>query len=597
MSSKASEVSSSNISSFVPSWIIGNFTRKFLLTVILVMVVTAAIGGILFSGVTGTLDSQVDQQVESTAHLQANQLENWIGGFERQTRLRAESSVYQTGSSRDIQLHLSGVTLGQGVVALHYIDLQSGQIEASTTSDVQGTNFAESGVPWAMEDLTRVASETDRADNVYIADQPYESPGTDERVIAFVSSPSNNSQHALIVEPRVGSRVSNFEQTSESAYTTIHRGDRLVYSGGKSHSIPTPLQASSTNVTTVNSEVVASAQVEGTDWTLVSHVPTESAFAVRNQVSELTAVLFVLPLVLIGAVGVVLGRHTGGALQRLTGKAEKMKQGNLDVDLERQRADEIGRLTAAFDEMRDELQTQISEAESARAEAEVARAEAIEMSNHLQAQAKTYSETMQKCALGDLTQRLEYDEENDAMDRIASNFNEMIQEFEKTIGQVHSYVHEVEESGAEVEESANTVRAASEQVADSIQSIAMETEDQHERLRQLVADIDDCAEALSNAANDDFDFEAQLDDLQSVANEMDELATHSEQTQKETDTISAAAQEQAAELTTVSERANELQRYAKPLRDILNRFETEEEHEFVFSVGPTGTTSVDETDE
>jgi hypothetical protein len=56
----------------------------------------------------------------------------------------------------------------------------------------------------------------------------------------------------------------------------------------------------------------------------------------------------------------------------------------------------------------------------------------------------------------------------------------------------------------------------------------------------------------------------------------------------ESQEVAGAAEEQAAELNTVSERANELQRYAEPLRDILERFETDQEHEFVFSVGPTG---------
>jgi hypothetical protein len=56
----------------------------------------------------------------------------------------------------------------------------------------------------------------------------------------------------------------------------------------------------------------------------------------------------------------------------------------------------------------------------------------------------------------------------------------------------------------------------------------------------------------------------------------------------EAENVAGAAEEQAAELNEVSERANDLQRYAAPLRDILGRFETEAEHEFVFSVGPTG---------
>jgi hypothetical protein len=50
-------------------------------------------------------------------------------------------------------------------------------------------------------------------------------------------------------------------------------------------------------------------------------------------------------------------------------------------------------------------------------------------------------------------------------------------------------------------------------------------------------------------------------------------------------------------LTQVSERANDLQRSAQPLRDILERFEREAEHEFDFSVGPTGDANVSNQDD
>jgi uncharacterized phage infection (PIP) family protein YhgE len=102
--------------------------------------------------------------------------------------------------------------------------------------------------------------------------------------------------------------------------------------------------------------------------------------------------------------------------------------------------------------------------------------------------------------------------------------------------------------------------------------------------------MDGIATELENFAEQHPDTEigAQLDSIQDIASEINEIADLSEETQSETDNVSAAAEEQAAELNEVSERANDLQRYAQPLRDILGRFETEAEHEFVFSVGPTG---------
>jgi methyl-accepting chemotaxis protein len=574
------------VASVVPVSIRERFARKFLSTVVVVMLVTAAIGGILFWGVTETLNRQVDEQVESTAELQADELENWLEGIERQTRLRAEAPMYQTGTTEEIQLALSGATLEEDIVAIHYVDTRDGTVKASTTAEARGTNLTQSSIPWASESFENVSEQTDVGSNVYLADEPYSSPADGSRVIAFVTAPPQNTQHVVVVEAAVGDRVANFQQTSQDAYTSIHSGDKTVYDGsGNTSSMPAALNG--TNVTTTNGEVVGKATVEGTDWTVVSHVPTGSAFFVRNLVGALTAVLFIIPLMLLGAVAVVLGRHTGDALQRLTDRARAIEDGDFDVDLQRQRADEIGRLTAALDNMREELQAKITATETARKEAEVARAEAVEMSDHLQEQAESYSVTMQACTEGDLTQRMAQDGENDAMDHIATEFNEMIEELEKTVGQLKSYVDEVEASGAEVEESATTVRVASEQVAESIQKIAIDADDQRERLQALSATVDELAKELSVAAEDEPALRDYLDEVADVVDELQAVADVSEEMQTEADTISAAAEEQAAELTTVSKRANDLQRYAHPLRDILDRFETEAEHEFVFSMGPT----------
>lgn len=596
MSSQDDNADGSFLQSVVPESIRERFARKFLSAVVLIMLVTAVIGGILFLGVTDTLGEQVDEQTESTAQLQADQMENWLDGVERQTQLRAEAPVYNTGTNEEIRLVLASESVGEDVVAIHYVDVQNGTVEGSTVPTVRGTDLTEADVPWASDDFQQVSGQAAAESNVYLADQPYASPADGTEVIAFVTAPPRNEGHLLVVEAAIGGRISNFQQTSADAYTSIHGADGLVYDGGSSSKAVPEALGNGTNVTTANGEVLGKAEVEGTDWTLVSHTPTESAFAVRNLVGVLTAVLFVVPLLLLGAVAVVFGRRTGRALQQLTGRAEAMEAGDLDVDLERQRADEIGRLTEAFDNMRSELKDQITEAERARKKAEVARAEAIEMSEHLQERAEDYSGTMQHCAAGDLTQRMTRDEANEAMDHIAREFNEMIEELEKTVGQLKSYVDEVETAGGEVEESANTVRLASEQVAESVQKIAIDADDQRERLQDLSADIDGLAESLEGAVDTNPALASHLEEARSLVTEMNEIAQVSEEMQAEADTISAAAEEQAAELTTVSERANDLQRYAKPLRDILGRFETEAEHEFVFSVGPTGSEIPTEND-
>jgi len=245
--------------------------------------------------------------------------------------------------------------------------------------------------------------------------------------------------------------------------------------------------------------------------------------------------------------------------------------------------------------MRTDLKQRISEtekardeAQSARKEAEVARAEAEEMATYLQEKAEEYSEIMQQVGMGDLTQRMTADGDEESMDRIATEFNEMVEELEKTTGQLKSYVDEVEEAGSEVEQSAETVREASEQVADSIQKISDDAYDQKERLQHVADTMDSITADLEAMEAGDAAIEKPLEQLTQVASDIDEIANLSEDTMAESQHVAGAAEEQAAELNGVSERAHDLQRYAQPLRDILGRFETEAEHEFVFSVGPTG---------
>ncbi len=70
-------------------------------------------------------------------------------------------------------------------------------------------------------------------------------------------------------------------------------------------------------------------------------------------------------VVLVGVLGAAIGRTTAASIDRLTEKAARMEEGDLDVDLESSRIDNIGRLYDGFDAMRTELKATIAEAEDA----------------------------------------------------------------------------------------------------------------------------------------------------------------------------------------------------------------------------------------
>jgi methyl-accepting chemotaxis protein len=213
------------------------------------------------------------------------------------------------------------------------------------------------------------------------------------------------------------------------------------------------------------------------------------------------------------------------------------------------------------------------------------------MADYLQEKAEEFSVAMEQTAAGDMTTRMETDGENESMDRIAEEFNEMIEELEKTTGQLKSFSEEVAESGDVVLSSAESVREASEQVAESVQKISDEAYEQKDRLQAVSEDLDELVVSLEAFEDEhDVDFSDTLEQFRSVATELQTAADISEEMMAESETVAGAAEEQAAELNEVSSRAEKLKRYARPLGDILERFETEAEHEFVFSGGPSQST-------
>ncbi|WP_458190398.1 hypothetical protein [Haladaptatus sp. NG-WS-4] len=235
-----------------------------------------------------------------------------------------------------------------------------------------------------------------------------------------------------------------------------------------------------------------------------------------------------------------------------------------------------------------EAQEAHREAEKARKEAEAARSEAVRMNEYLQAKADEYAAIMQQCASGDLTGRMEPDGVVDAIDQIATEYNLTIDELERTFGQLKSFADEVESSGQMVQTSSQNIRHASEQCAESIQNISDDTYNQKERLQSISETMDRIAADIEAFAseNPDVDFDDSLDRIDEVATTLDEVVELSEQTLSASKTIAGAAEEQAAELSEVSQRAEDLARYARPLRDVIERFKTESEHEFYYPIGP-----------
>jgi len=620
-----------------PGFIRRSFAIKFGLVLVVMALSIGTIGVVATETITNETQSNVEAEFQGDAQQQAEIIEQWIESNSLRAELRSED--LELGADGNPEQVLNRIRAQEGIEHAHLIENDpAGELpilESTDPSIESGTKLTEledADRNWLVSNWVTVRSEA--SEEVYVTDtygqsservvgyirqtavdsdrylwievsvieefadagtsslrgaNPEEDVGFTQVVNAGEYTVEDNRENVVIIDARgENGKLLEVYATDEDTLEPIRRASDLRETGEQAGVI-SRMEA---DEDVIDEEyTVGYAPVENTDWVIVTHGPRSEVFGFVDTLGTYGIIVTLFSVLLIGVTGSVLGYSTATSIDRLTSKTEDMQSGNLDVEFETSRVDNIGRLYGGFADMRDALKAQIQESEQARKEAEVARAEAEELADYLQEKAEEYSEVMQQVSAGDLTQRMEQDGEEESMDQIAEEFNDMIEELEKTTGQLKSYVDEVEEAGAEVERSARTVREASEQVADSIQKISDDAYQQKERLEDVSAAMNEVADELEAIATDqDVEMDEALTAIRDNCEELDELTQLSEETMGESEEVAGAAEEQAAELNTVSDRANDLQRYAQPLRDILERFETEEEHEFVFSVGPTGGT-------
>jgi len=578
------------------------YGRKFGVLLLVTTLLVASVGGVIYLTIDDELTEDTEQELQTRANDNANQVDNWFALTEQQFVEVTRSSAVRSGEVYRSSDQLTRIS-SRDEIAGTYLVNRSTEVVTVATGGMDVTDSDDRLRP-ALADRTERVVQRSGGRVSYSA--PFRLAGNQPVLLAVTEAPSNEDRALLAVIDleQLSRTLYGTDGDREATVSVLNESGTVVLSSDRDALLTEAAVEGSDGdsgavTETDDDRAVGYAAVDTRGWIATNQLPTSEAYGLRETVSKQILLLLAVLVVSLGAIGLTIGRNTVRSVTDLADCATALREGDLETEIGSDREDEFGDVYDAFDEMRTSLKEQIDEAESARREAEVSRAEALELTEHLQEKATEYSRVMQRCAGGDLTQRMDGDEENEAMDRIASEFNEMIEELEKTVGQLETYVDEVEEGGAAVEESAAAVREASEQVADSIERISVDADEQTRRIEAVSATLSSLATRLAELAGqyDDEQLDKTLDDLRAATGEVESMVALTEQSQSEVSTVSAAAEEQAAELTEVSERANELQRYARPLRDILGRFETEAEHEFVFSTGPTGNATAATTED
>ncbi|PSP86558.1 histidine kinase [Halobacteriales archaeon QS_1_68_17] len=520
-----------------------SFRLGFALALAVLVVVVS--GAVISYEASNQLESDVRQKFVSLSDTRAEQMDTWLSAVRGQTRTTSRLAVFQSDDPEQIEPALDRmVENGQvpdNVVAVHYLDTEEMRIVTSSNEEMVGVSPREQGAPFATN-----PPEFDGPDDVYVTD-PFRIPVVDHRIVAAISPVPDQPNRAVVFMADMNAHTKAFTGGIEGASTVV------VNSQGKYVAHPDPSRIGTEHGhsfdtadgsgfhRTENGMMVGYAAMQSNDWTVMIHAPESQAYALGDQVRSDLLGLILLAVINLGLIGVTVGSNTALSLNRLAGRAERMGEGDLDVELRSARDDEIGRLFASLAETRDSLREKIDETEAARAEAEQARQEAErereetrERNEYLERRAAEYETVLDRVADGDLSARADTGTRDDAMASVGEAINTAIEDLETTMATMQRFADEVSTAGEAVGANAAEVDEASRQVTESIEEIFDGTSEQSERLQDAAGEM----ENLSAMA-------------QQVASSAQQVATTSQSAAEVGETGKQAAQEAIEEMNAI----------------------------------------------
>lgn len=503
----------------LPAFVSERYARRLGIALALAIFVVVVSGAVINAQAQETLRDDVQEQLVTNGETRAQQLDTWMSSVKNSARTTGELPVFETGDRTAINNALeSRVTddrVPQDVVAVHYLNTSSMTFEASSNEQFVGVSPAEQGAPFA-DDPPNFESASD----VYVS-EPFRVPIVDHPILAVVTPVPGVEDRALVYMTDLAGRTQTLSDAKGDTTTVVVNEQGRYVAHPNTSRIMSEHTGMSGEMQFMEREmhgeriVMGMAGMSSQDWIVMVHSPAEQAYALGDQISSDLIGLILLAVINLGLVGVTIGSGTAVSLRRLAGRAETMADGNLDVDLQSVRNDEIGTLYESFDRMRESLRSKIRETEAATAEAQTAKQEAEQarqdaereredaqsMNAQLQRKAEEYGAVLGAVADGDLTARADTDTENDAMADIGVAINKAITDIEATVANTQAFADNVLRSSREVDESAASVEAASQQVRESIGEIYDGASEQSDSLQGAASEMESLSATAEKVAS------------------------------------------------------------------------------------------------
>ena len=215
-----------------------------------------------------------------------------------------------------------------------------------------------------------------------------------------------------------------------------------------------------------------------------------------------------------------------------------------------------------------EIEQAKAEAEEAKAEAEARQQEVQRLNDRLESTADAYGAAMARAADGDLTVRVEADDDSEAMAEIAASFNEMMDETESTVREIQAFAREVAAASETAGDETRAARRASEDVSESVGGIAADATEQRETLETVSGEMTELSATVEEVA-------ASAETVAERSHETAEIADDGEQTAEEAiddaHEVQAAIDSTVEHVTDLDERMAEISEIADLIGDIAEQ--------------------------
>jgi methyl-accepting chemotaxis protein len=562
-----------------------SYKVRFTLALSVIFLITVGSGLLIYMTVDNQLTTETEQRLVSTAESEAHQAERWfdrtdqlIQSSVKTTAIRQNESSFRTGDQ------LTRISNREAIASTHLVNLETGQSLVTT-----GEAYGDAGSAGLSQSTQSRISRVLAADSSGVQyTDPVEIDGRPS-MIGVRETPSGDGRALVaVVDLR---RLS--EQLFGSAYDETSTTTSVVNATGVTVLSSEPgaiLERDQTwdeghggtgfEIESADEEfAIGYAGIENRGWVAANRVPTAQAFEMRSTVGNLIAALLCVLLVGLAGFGLTVGRTTIQSIRSLADSAETLSQGDLDTRIESDRSDEFGTVFDSLEQLRRSLNSKIEAVESerdraeeaktaaqtAKREAERERGRAQQMNDHLQEKAESYGVVMARAAAGDLTQRMQPDDQTPAMADIAESFNEMMDDLEATFAEIQSFADAVAASSDEATSGTDEIRRTTETVSQSIQRIAEQTDGQRESLEELSTEMTHHSEATENAADRAETVAALSEEAATVASDGEATA---EQSMAEIAAVQESMESAVEDVRELADLMTEIDEIAALIRDI-----------------------------